>query len=209
MSALPLRQYRHPYSIEKARFAKQFKIHSLGGNFMGLSQAELLELQTFKEYSNDENIRFKEIIEQKLCHDKRIIHVLNNPSLDEDHPEEYLWKNIFPHYVIPGTAADADNYICFETRLSDTDNQNPLIRRGKIIFCILCSQKQIFDEETGLGRHDLLAALIKDIFNWSDCFGPQIHVTKEVANVTDSHYVLRTLVFEIKTAAVPNHKAVK
>ena len=166
---------------------------------MGLSQEELLALRKFKDYPDDDNIRFKEIIRQKLCADKRILHVLNHPTLDENTPDEYLGKALFPYYVVPGVATDAKNYICFETGFSETSEQNRLIKYGKIIFYVLCDQKTILDTETGISRHDLLAALIRDIFNWTNCFGQQAHLVKDTAGVIENQYTLRTLVFELKT----------
>ena len=64
---------------------------------------------------------------------------------------------------------------------------------------VLCDQKTIFDTETEISRHDLLAALIRDVFNWTNCFGQQVHLVKETAGVTENQYALRTLVFELKT----------
>lgn len=166
---------------------------------MGLSKAELDELRSFKECPDDDNIRMKEIVKRMLFTDRKIIHVLNNKTLDEDCPDEYIWKNIFPCYIVPGVITDVENYICFETKLSHTSLKNKIMKHGQIIFYILCDEKNIIDPETGLSRHDLLAALIKKKFNWKNCFGQQIHIVTEQSSVVDHDYALRTLIFEMET----------
>jgi hypothetical protein len=60
----------------------------------------------------------------------------------------------------------------------------------------LCEEKNNIEKKTGIARHDLIAALIIDIFNWSNLFGPQIHLKSDVPSVVDSDYACRTLVFE-------------
>jgi hypothetical protein len=45
----------------------------------------------------------------------------------------------------------------------------------QITFYILCEEKNNIEKKTGIARHDLLGAVILDIFNWSNLFGEQIH----------------------------------
>lgn len=185
-----------------------------------MSQTELNELKAFKESPDDDNIRMKEIIKKMLCTDRQIIHVLNNPTLDEACPDDYIGKNIFPCYVVPGAIADVENYICFETKLYATSEKNRIMKYYQIIFYILCAEKNIVDEETGISRHDLLAALIRKKFNWKNCFGKQVHIVKEIPRVVEDVYAARTLIFEMETTnsilstehgktSVINNRAVK
>ena len=166
---------------------------------MGLSQQELNDLRNYKYLTDDDNIRIKNIIKEKLYNDKRIIHVLNNKTLDEDMPDEYIGKNIFDFYLIPGVITDVENYICFETKVRELSANNQIIRIQEIIFYVLCDEKNIIDQETGISRHDLLCALIKDIFNHTNYFGQQIHIVEETPSVTDNEYATRTLIFEMET----------
>lgn len=166
---------------------------------MALSQQELNDLRNYKYLTDDDNIRIKNIIKEKLYSDKRIIHVLNNKTLDEDMPDEYIGRNIFDFYLIPGTIIDVENYICFETKMKELSASNQIIRVQQIIFYVLCDEKNIIDKETGISRHDLLCALIKDIFNYSNCFGQQIHISEETPSVVDNDFAARTLIFEMET----------
>ena len=51
----------------------------------------------------------------------------------------------------------------------------------------------------GAGRHDLIAARIKDIFNYTNKFGTQCILVDERESVTDNDYATRTLIFEMET----------
>lgn len=167
---------------------------------MSLSREELQELRAYKNSTDDENIRFKDIIKHKLLNDRRIIHVLNNKSLNEDEPDSYYLRNIFPTYILPNVIVDTDNYICFDTKTISTDLKNgKIIKTHYIIFHILCDAKTVFDKETGICRHDLLAALIKDNFAWTNDLGHQLIPQEESPSVVDDKFSTRTLMFAVDT----------
>ena len=48
---------------------------------------------------------------------------------------------------------------------------NDAFKLQQIIFYILCEQKNNIEKYTGIARHDLIAARIRDIFNWTNKFG--------------------------------------
>ena len=64
---------------------------------------------------------------------------------------------------------------------------------------MICDEKTIFDKESGIARHDLLAALIADEFNWTNMFGTQIKLVSDKPVAIDNAYVGRTLIFEQTT----------
>lgn len=159
---------------------------------------DIRELLKFKETPDNDNVRFKEIIKEKLLSNEKIIYVLNNKELLEAEAEadEYYGVNIMPYYVIPSTQHNVQNFVCFETNFSEVDRYNKIIKLGQIIFYILCEDKGIIEEHTGIARQDLLAALITEQFNWSNFFGSQIHLVSDKPYVVDNHYPSRTLIFE-------------
>lgn len=53
------------------------------------------------------------------------------------------------------------------------------------------------DKLTGLPRHDLIASIIREQFNWSSIFGLQTKLISSKESMTDNNYVVRTLVFQI------------
>ena len=151
-----------------------------------------------KTYEND-NIYYKEIIKNKLINNSNIIKALNNNNLDPDCPADYLGENILPYYLIVETQGVPKNYICFETAFEELTRYNKIMKFGQVIFYIICDQKTIYDKNTGIARHDLLAALIADEFNWTNMFGTQIKLVSDKPVAIDNAYVGRTLIFEQTT----------
>ena len=157
---------------------------------------KVLDALHFKKMYENDNIYYKEKIKQKLLDDYRIIHFLNNTDLDEENPSDYFNVNIRPYYLIPDTQTDVKNYICYESNFTEIDNYNTILKQGQIIFYIFCDEKTIMDRETGIARHDLLAALIVDDFAWSNDFGVQLRLVSDRPYSMDNRYVMRTLTFE-------------
>ena len=55
----------------------------------------------------------KRIIETVLCNDPDIIEIIDNPELDPNAPDEYLYNNIYPFVRIPGTQDVSKTFICY------------------------------------------------------------------------------------------------
>lgn len=159
------------------------------------------ELVKYKKNVGSDNIQYKEIIKKKLIDNEEIIHSLNNQDLDADSPDDYYGENILPYYLLVDTQQKSKNYICFETSFDEVVKYNDVLKLGQIIFYIICDNKDILDRNTGIARHDLLAALITDEFNWSNDFGTQIKLVSDRPTAIDSQYIGRTLIFE---QATPN-----
>ena len=155
-------------------------------------------LLNLRNVIDDDNLKIKEQVKKKLVNNKYIIHLLNNKELEESEaePEDYFGCNILPYYLIAPTQTHVDNFICFETQFKEEGRYNPLKKYQQLIFYILCHNKNAIDEETSLARHDLLAMLIKNEFNWTNVFGSKIHCISDVGGVVDTDYTSRTLTFE-------------
>lgn len=157
---------------------------------------DIQEIIEYKKHYEKDNIYYKEIIKNKLINNSKIIRSINNPNLDPDCPADYIGQNILPYYLIVGTQNDTANYICFETSFDEVPRYNNVMKMGQVIFYILCDNKTIYDKTSGIARHDLLAALITDEFNWTNMFGSQIHLVSDKPLAMDYNYVGRTLIFE-------------
>ena len=168
---------------------------------MALSKDEIKELRNFKILADNDSIRYKNIIKQKLLNNNKIIYLLNNKTLvdAEAEADEYFGVNILPYYLINPTQTDVQNYICYEVMFDETARYNDIIKIGQVIFYILCEQKNNIEKNTYIARHDLLSALILDEFNWSQCFGTTIHCVSDIPSVVDTYYNCRTLTFELET----------
>ena len=162
-------------------------------------------LASLKYVTDNDNIRIKEIIKQKLLNNDDIIHVIHNKELTEIEAEndEYFGKNILPYYNVPGTQTDSQNYICFTVGYENVERNftnssrmyNDLQRHLHVVFIVLCEQSDIKDEDTGIARHDLLAALIQNEFNFTNFFGRRIQLVSDEESLVDNRYLARTLVF--------------
>lgn len=162
-------------------------------------------LANLKYVTDNDNIRIKEIIKQKLLANDDIIHVLDNKQLQESEAEndEYFEVNIYPYYMIPGTQTDSQNFICFTVGYENVERNftnssrmyNDLQRHLHITFVVLCEQKNIKDRDTGIARHDLLAALIQNEFNFTNDFGRKLQLVSDDESLVDAKYACRTLVF--------------
>ena len=155
-------------------------------------------LLAFKTHVDCDDIRFKELIKEKLLDNRFIVHVLNNKELEEAdaEPDDYFNVNIKPMYMIPEIQTKTSAFLCYEVSFNEVKKYNTVIKVGQIIFYILCHKEDLIDVETGIARHDLLAALVLDQFNWTNIFGMQVHCVQDKPGVTDNDYALRTLIFE-------------
>lgn len=156
------------------------------------------KLKSYRNIIDSDNIKIKEKIKRELIRNRALIHVLNNKELEENEaePDDYFGINILPFYILHKTIVDVENYVCFETSFTETVRGNDRLKNMQIIFYILCNQKTLVDSETGIARHDLIAAIITDQFNWTDKFGARINLVSDRATVVDFDYACRTLTFE-------------
>lgn len=168
---------------------------------MELTPEQVQALRDLKRLPDSDDIRYKEIIKKSLIENPLVIYLLNNKKLEEDgaDPSDYLGENILPYFLIHPTQHDVQNFICYEVSYDELQRYNSNMKKQQVIFYVLCEEKNNIEKLTGIARHDLLAAQIIDIFNWSNLFGAQIHLVSDVPSVVDNDYACRTLVFEQET----------
>lgn len=170
----------------------------------------LESLLEFKGALDSDDIKVKETIKRILLDNKLIIYALNNEELEKEdaEPEDYFGVNILPYYMISPVQHNVQNYLCYEVRYdmaqsyqySKSHNSlNSTVKTLSIVFTILCHHRDLIDKETGIARHDMLAALVQDQFNWSSEFGSKIMLVSDVPSVVDNNYACRTLSFEQTT----------
>ena len=144
---------------------------------------------------DDDIARKKRKIEQILYSDPDIIEVLDNPDLDPSCPEEYVHNNIFGFLRIPGTQDVTKNFITFT--VDDVElSPNNRVMKSQFVQFVVFVHKDSIDTAYGMYRHDLLAYLIRDIFNWSNLFGLQFKLITNKESTIDSDYYCRTLQFK-------------
>lgn len=147
---------------------------------------------------DDDIIRKKRIISRMLYEDPDIIEALDNPELDPECPEEYMYNNIYPFIRIPGTQDTSRSYITF--MLDDMDKaQFNKTMKSQFLKVVIFVHKDHIETKYGADRHDLLGYLVKDIFHLSNSLGLQLTLLSDREGVTDTDYCTRTLQFEMTT----------
>ena len=147
---------------------------------------------------SDDIIEMKRLIKQKLIADQDILEALHNPDIDIDSPDEFLDSNIFGFIRIPQTQDTVRNFVCFTVDDIEGHQFNTHMKVQQIQFTCICHLDDM-KTEFGIDRHDLLAYLVRDIFNWSNDFGLQFKLVYNKESTIDSDYYCRTLKFERDT----------
>lgn len=143
---------------------------------------------------DDDIITMKRLIKQKLIADTDILEALHNKDIDIDSPDEFLDNNIFGFIRIPQTQDTVRNFICFTVDDVEEDRYNEVIKIQYIQFNCICHLDDM-KTEYGIDRHDLLAALVRQNFNWTNMFGLQFKLIYNKESTVDSDYYCRTLKF--------------
>ena len=180
---------------------------------------ELLDkLRAYADTPDDDNIRYKEKIHDALLNNAELLYALNNEELeselfDEDdnllideetgellgEVDRYFGdnSNIRPYLFIPDTQTDVKHYVCYQVAFDELPRYPNIQKYTEITFNIFVNGKDRTDKLTGIPRHDLIASIIREKFNWSNIFGMQTHLISSKESITDNNYLVRTLIFQI------------
>ena len=143
---------------------------------------------------DDDIITMKRLIKQKLIGDTDILEALNNKDIEPNSPDEFLDTNIFGFIRIPTTQDTVRNFICFTVDDIEEDRYNEVIKVQYIQFNCICHLDDM-KTDYGIDRHDLLGALVRQNFNWTNMFGLQFKLIYNKESTVDSDYYCRTLKF--------------
>lgn len=164
---------------------------------MAWTEEDTKELQAFKYITDSDDVRFKQLIKEKLLNNRYIIHVLNNEELDEDEPDTYFNKVILPYFALEDTLVKVKNALCYEIAFKTVRyDKSSIWKECQIVFNVVCDLGDIIDKETYIARHDLLASLILYQFNWTNIFGMQIQCVSDEPSMLGANLACRTLVFK-------------
>lgn len=158
-----------------------------------------MERKLVRDISNidDDVIKAKRLIEDKLLNDEDIITALHNTDIgyDPDVREQYLDENIFSFINIPSAQDKVKNFICFAVDDIEDHKFNEAMKIQYVQFMVMVHVDDI-QTSWGMKRHDLLGAILKDLFCWSNMLGAQLKLVYDKESVTDTNYQCRTLRFE-------------
>lgn len=105
-------------------------------------------------------------------------------------------SNIRPYLFIPNTQTDVKNYVCYQVSFDELPRYQNMQKYTEITFNIFVNGEDRTDKLTGIPRHDLIASIIREKFNWSNIFGMQTHLISSKESITDNNYLVRTLIFQ-------------
>ena len=182
----------------------------------------LNKLRAYKTTPDDENIQYKKKIEKALMLNPCLLYTLNEKSLeselfDDDGNINWKWNedtkeyeplgeweryfgsnsNIRPFLFIPDTQTEVKHYICYQVSFDETPRYQDTLKYTNVTFTIFVHGNDRNDKLTGIPRHDLIASIIRERFNWSNIFGMQTHLVSSKESTTDNNYLVRTLVFQV------------
>ena len=179
------------------------------------TKSELLKnLQLYCETPDDDNILFKEKIKTHLLNCPELLYALHNKELESElfdssgnllidgEWDRYFESgdnsgNIKPYIYIPETQAVVDNYVCYTVSFDEKTRYNEIMKYGLITFTVFVNGQDAIDKETGMPRHDLIASIIREYFNWTNIFGTQCYLVSDKEGITDNSYLTRTLIYQL------------
>lgn len=188
-----------------------------------LTKNDLLQkLRSYAVTPDDDVIRFKQKIKEVLLKCPELLYALNNKELEDElftedgkinaeYDEEtgeiiplgewdrYFPYNIRPYVFVPETQTFTDNFLCYTVKFNEVPRYNDTECYVQIIFTILCNSdvEQAVDSLTGQSRADLIGAILREKFNWSNIFGLQCKLVSNQEDIKDTRYIARTMILEI------------
>lgn len=137
---------------------------------------------------------YKDLILQDLKQDQDLLELLNNPSLSLSRPEDYINTNIFSFLKIPDSQSIVKNFVCFDLDVIETLYANEYKSTYELTFRCLTHTSEV-ETPWGINRHDLMAAIIKDRYCYSNILGPQLVKEVDKSYVAEGSYYYRILKF--------------
>ena len=182
----------------------------------------LNKLRAYKTTPDDDNIVYKQKIKNALLSNPCLLYALNEKELeselfDKNGNINWEWNdelndyeplgewdryfgensNIRSSLFIPDTQTEVKHYLCYQVGFDELPRYSPMYKYTEITFTIFVHGDDRVDKLTGLQRHDLIASIIRERFNWSSIFGLQTKLVSSKESTIDNNYVVRTLLFQI------------
>ena len=178
----------------------------------------LIKLRNYANTPDDDNIKYKNIIKNALLNCPELLYSLHDEELESElfddngnlymdeetgallgEVDRYFGDNSYirPSLFIPDTQTTVNSYVCYQVMFDELPRYSNIQKYTEITFNIFVNGKDRTDKLTGIPRHDLIASIIREKFNWSNIFGMQTHLISSKESVTDNNYLVRTLIFQI------------
>ena len=182
----------------------------------------LNKLRAYMDTPDDDVILYKQKIKNALLSNPCLLYALDDKTLESElfdkngninwewneDTKQYEplgeWDRYFgsdslirPFLFIPDTQTTVKCYICYQVEFNEMPRYNNIEKYTLITFTIFVHGDDRVDKLTGIPRHDLIASIIRERFNWSSIFGMQAKLISSKESTTDNNYVCRTLTFQV------------
>ena len=182
----------------------------------------LNKLRAYRTTPDDDVILYKQKIKNALLLNPCLLYALDDKELESELFDKHgniNWEwnedtkqyeplgewdryfggtsNIRPYLFIPDTQTEVQHYICYQVSFDEMPRYQDTLKYTNVTFTIFVHGNDRNDKLTGVPRHDLIASIIRERFNWSNIFGMQTHLISSKESTTDNNYLVRTLVFQV------------
>ena len=182
----------------------------------------LNKLCAYKTTPDDDVILYKQKIKNALLSNPCLLYALDDKTLESElfdkngninwewneDTKQYEplgeWDRYFgsdslirPFLFIPDTQTTVKCYVCYQVSFNEMPRYNNIEKYTLITFTIFVHGDDRVDKLTGIPRHDLIASIIREKFNWSSIFGMQAKLISSKESTTDNNYICRTLTFQV------------
>ena len=182
----------------------------------------LNKLRAYRTTPDDDVILYKQKIKNALLSNPCLLYALDDKTLESElfdkngninwewneDTKQYEplgeWDRYFgsdslirPFLFIPDTQTTVKCYICYQVEFNEMPRYNNIEKYTLITFTIFVHGDDRVDKLTGIPRHDLIASIIRERFNWSSIFGMQAKLISSKESTTDNNYICRTLTFQV------------
>ena len=188
-----------------------------------ITKKDLLgKLRAYSNTPDDENILYKKKIKNALLSNPCLLYALDDKELESELFDKHgniNWEwnedtneyeplgewdryfgnnsNIRPFLFIPDTQTEVKHYICYQVAFDETPRYQDTLKYTNITFTIFVHGNDRMDKFTGIPRHDLIASIIRERFNWSNIFGMQTKLIYSKEDTIDDSYLVRVLKFQM------------
>lgn len=154
----------------------------------------------------DDIIRLKHKVMTELTSNVDILRTLHNHELEAkvlswDHPNGDMYRdvNIFDYMKLPSLKDKIQNYICFEISAMESFHNDYITMN--IVFRTV-SHVNDMKTDWGIQRHDLLALIIKNEFDWTNVFGKTLIKVADTGKIGEDDFYYREIVYQ---SELPNN----
>ena len=147
----------------------------------------------------DDIARYKHKVMKELTSNIDILRTLHNNNfesrLNSEHPNGDMYRNvnIFDYMKLPSLKDEIQNYICFEvSTMASYSNDFTAVN---VVFRTV-SHVNDMNTDWGIQRHDLLALIIKNQFDWTKVFGKTLIKVSDVGKIGEDDFYYREIWFK-------------